>query len=86
MSEHPGVSYSGLPGIDWATTKGYYRMIDKPDESAVCMSNILLPHRKRTIQRMSAVDNVAGTHRAPAYVPWFCPDRFRVIGHTTIYG
>lgn len=58
MSEHPGVSYSGLPGIDWAATKGYYRMIDKPDESAVCMSNILLPHRERTIQRMSAVQDV----------------------------
>ncbi len=27
-------------------------MIDKPDDSEVTMSNILLPHRKRTIQRM----------------------------------
>ncbi|MDZ7761908.1 MAG: IS4 family transposase [Desulfovermiculus sp.] len=58
MSEHPGVSYSGLPGIDWAATKGYYRMLDNPDESAVCMANILRPHRKRTIQRMSAVQDV----------------------------
>ncbi len=58
MSAHPGVAYSGLPDVDWAATKGYYRMIDKPDESAVCMSNILLPHRKRTIQRMSAVQDV----------------------------
>lgn len=58
MSAHPGVSYSGLPEVDWAATKGYYRMIDKPDESAVCMANILLPHRNRTIQRMSAVQDV----------------------------
>jgi len=58
MGTHPGVSYSGLPGVDWAATKGYYRMIDKPDESAVCMSNILLPHRNRTIQRMSAIQDV----------------------------
>jgi len=58
MSAHPGVSYSGLPSSDWAATKGYYRMIDKPDESAVCMSNILLSHRQRTIQRMSAVQDV----------------------------
>ena len=58
MSDHPGVSYSGLPGIDRAATKGYYRMIDKPYESAVCMSNILVTHRERTIQRMSAVQDV----------------------------
>ena len=58
MSAHPGVSYNSLPGIDWAATKGYYRMLGNPDKSAVCMANILLPHRKRTIQRMSAVQDV----------------------------
>ena len=28
-------------------------MIDQPEESAVNMSNILAPHRKRTVRRMT---------------------------------
>ena len=34
--------------------KGYYRLIDQPDESAVTMENILLPHREQTVRRMQA--------------------------------
>ena len=52
--EHPGRSYSNVAGGDWPKVKGYYRMIDKPDDCAVTMSNILLPHRERTIRRMKA--------------------------------
>ena len=37
---------------DWARVKGHYRMIDKPDDSAVTMAAILAPHRERTVQRM----------------------------------
>jgi hypothetical protein len=33
-------------------------MIDKPDDSAMTMENILLPHRNRTIQRMKGQDAV----------------------------
>lgn len=33
-------------------------MIDKPDDSAVTMPNILLPHRERTIRRMKAQQTV----------------------------
>lgn len=51
-AENPGSSYSGTVGGDWAKVKGYYRMIDQPDDSAVTMENILLPHRERTLQRM----------------------------------
>ena len=29
-----------------------YRMIDQPETSAVNMTNILAPHRERTIRRM----------------------------------
>ncbi len=58
MGEHPGVAYCGIPGVDWAATKGYYRMIDSPDESAVSMPNIMLTHRERTIGRMSACNTV----------------------------
>lgn len=58
MSANPGVAYCGLPNVDWAATKGYYRMIDKPDDSAVSMPNIMYPHRERTIRRMSALKDM----------------------------
>ncbi len=41
-----------MAGCDWAAVKGYYRLIDKPDDSAVSMVGILLPHRQRTVRRM----------------------------------
>lgn len=50
----PRRAYSGITGGEWADVKGYYRLIDSPDESAVTMANILLPHRERTIRRMKA--------------------------------
>ena len=51
-AEMPGVSISKAVGGDKAAVKGYYRMIEKPDESALTMENILAPHRKQTIRRM----------------------------------
>lgn len=57
-AEQPGRAYSGVAAGDWPKVKGYYRMIDKPDDSAVNMSNILLPHRERTIRRMKAQKTV----------------------------
>jgi hypothetical protein len=38
--------------------KGYYRMIDKPDDSAITLAAILAPHRERTVQRMMAQQTV----------------------------
>jgi hypothetical protein len=52
QGEKPGRAYSGVVKGDGAKVKGYYRLIDKPDDSAVTMSNILLPHREQTIRRM----------------------------------
>jgi len=52
-AEVPDRAFSGVAKGDWPLIKGYYRMIDQPDESAVNMSNILLPHRERTVRRMS---------------------------------
>jgi hypothetical protein len=49
----PDRAFSGVAKGDWPSVKGYYRMIDQPDESAVNMTNILLPHRERTVRRMS---------------------------------
>ena len=51
-AKKPGVSYAGVVGGDRAKTKAYYRLIESPDDSAVDMTNILLPHREQTIRRM----------------------------------
>jgi hypothetical protein len=57
-AKKPGISYDGVAEGDWAKTKAYYRLIDAPDDSAINMDNILLPHRKRTIQRMMGQSTV----------------------------
>jgi len=51
-AEMPSRAYSGVAKGDWPKVKAYYRMIDQPEESAVNMTNILAPHRDRTIRRM----------------------------------
>jgi hypothetical protein len=51
-AEVPDRAFSGVAKGDWAAVKAYYRMIDQPEESAVNLSNILAPHRKRTVRRM----------------------------------
>jgi len=53
-AENPGRSYNSAAGGDWPKVKAYYRLIDKPDDSAVTMKNILQPHRERTERRMMA--------------------------------
>ena len=51
-AEVPDCAFSGVAKGDWPAVKGYYRMIDQPEESAVSMPNILAPHRGRTVRRM----------------------------------
>jgi hypothetical protein len=51
-AEMPGFSYASVVGGDRAKTKAYYRLIESPDDSAINMTNILLPHREQTIRRM----------------------------------
>jgi hypothetical protein len=48
----PGRAFCGVAQGDGAAVKGYYRLIDMPEDSAVTMDNILLPHRDRTLRRM----------------------------------
>jgi len=57
-AEQPGRAYNGAVKGNWPKVKAYYRLIDKPDDSAVTMSNILMPHRKQTIRRMKAQQTV----------------------------
>jgi hypothetical protein len=54
----PGRTLSGAVKGDWPAVKGYYRMIDKPDDSALTEQAILAPHRARTIQRMMGQSTV----------------------------
>jgi len=54
----PGRTLSGAVKGDWPAVKGYYRMIDKPDDSALTAQAILAPHRMRTIQRMMGQSTV----------------------------
>ena len=53
-AENPGSAYCNVAKGNWAEAKSYYRLIEMPDNSAVTMANILLPHRKQTIRRMKA--------------------------------
>ncbi len=53
-AEQPGRAFTGVAAGDWPAVKGYYRLIDHPDEKAVNMDNILRPHRERTLRRMKA--------------------------------
>ncbi len=49
-------AFTGAP--DRAAVKGYYRLIDHPDESQVTPEHIVAPHRARTIERMRGQDTV----------------------------
>jgi hypothetical protein len=51
-AQDPSRAYSGVAKGDWPKVKAYYRMIDQPEDSAVTMDNILVPHRERTVRRM----------------------------------
>ena len=54
LAAMPGRAFCGVAQGDVAAVKGYYRLIDKPDDSQVTMQAILAPHRQRTVQRMNA--------------------------------
>ncbi len=54
----PSRAFCGAAKGDQAAMKGYYRMIEQPDGSAVTLSNILAPHRQQTARRMMAQETV----------------------------
>lgn len=58
QAEDPMRAFTGVAGDDWAAVKGYYRLIDQAQDSAVTPSNILAPHRGRTLRRMQAQPTV----------------------------
>lgn len=58
LAAKPGQAFSAAAQGDKAAIKGHYRMIDKPDSSAVTPEAILEPHRQRTLERMSEHETV----------------------------
>ncbi|NNF96712.1 MAG: IS4 family transposase, partial [Halobacteria archaeon] len=58
QAEKPAESFNGAAQGNWPLVKGYYRLIDQPDDSAITMKAILAPHRERTLQRMLAQQTV----------------------------
>jgi hypothetical protein len=53
LAEQPGREFCAVAQGDVAALRGYYRLIDKPEASAVTMASILAPHQARTRQRMA---------------------------------
>ena len=58
LASCPGHAMTAHPTPDRAAVKGYYRLVDRPDESQVTPGNILAPHRARTIARMRDQETV----------------------------
>ena len=66
MAESPMRAITGAAHGARALVKGHYRLIDQPADGAVTVSNILAPHRERTLRRMQGHETVLciqdGTH------------------------
>lgn len=58
----PGTPFSELVTGDRAEASGYYRFVERPEESGVDMDAILAPHRERTVRRMQAQRDVLCIH------------------------
>ena len=54
LATMPGQAFSSVARGDWAAVKGYYRLIDQPDDAQLSVAAIMAPHRERTVQRMKA--------------------------------
>ena len=52
QAEAPMHAFCNVASANWAAVKGYYRLIDQGEDSAVTPANILAPHRERTVRRM----------------------------------
>jgi hypothetical protein len=52
QGQNPAASWLAACHGDRAAAKGYYRMMEHPDEDKVTMAKMLQPHRERTIRRM----------------------------------
>jgi hypothetical protein len=62
QAAQPGRAFSGVAQGDGPAVKGYYRLIDHPDTSAVTLAAILRPHRDQTLRRMQGQRVVLCVH------------------------
>lgn len=62
QAARPGRAFSGVAQGDGPAVKGYYRLIDHPDASAVTLAHILRPHRDQTLRRMQGQRVVLCVH------------------------
>ena len=52
LAAYPGHKINASPDSDSTAINAFYRLIEKPAESAVSVENILAPHRERTVCRI----------------------------------
>ena len=52
LAAYPGHKINASPDSDGTAITGFYRLIEKPAESAVSVETILAPHRERSICRI----------------------------------
>ena len=52
LAENPGRAINANDKSDEAAIYGYYRLIERPENSEVTVANLLAPHRQRSLQRM----------------------------------
>lgn len=64
QASDPNSSFLEAARGDRAVSKGHYRLLDQPDDSAVTLTNILAPHRQQTMRRMQAATTVLCVHDA----------------------
>jgi hypothetical protein len=58
----PGASFLETVKGQPAAIAGYYRFLDRPDETPLDMDRILAPHRERTLRRMQPLPEVLCIH------------------------
>jgi hypothetical protein len=58
----PGTPFSELVAGNRAEASGYYRFVERPEDSGIDMDAILAPHRERTVRRMQAQRDVLCIH------------------------
>ena len=52
LAAYPGHKINASPDSDSTAINAFYRLVEKPAESAVSVENILAPHRERTVCRI----------------------------------
>ncbi len=52
LAAYPGHKINASPDSDSTAINAFYRLVEKPAESAVTVENILAPHRERTVCRI----------------------------------